>query len=357
MKLGRKLADEWLMDEQKVAPLCSLLAGAVALVAVERSMTTTPDGSVGQAPDAFISHSSQDKRLFVRPLIECLEEYGARVWYDEYSISVGDSLSAAIDKGLTAARMGVVVISPSFIDTAKKSGWTHYELRGIVSNSIGASGRRIVPVWLDVSLEDVRSWSPSMADLMAIDAGSKSVEEVGLEIMRVIAPERAGGLARLRALATFQATGAQTTMDPSSLIKSPALERRVPGHVPLRAMLVTEVLGDTGYSFSGDTEGFLENLSRDLHHEREMRVWEAIAVSYVSTSKVYDLDERKRKVLLNFLLRASMGSVHEPSIDILGQDVAAMAWDRYKELTPLIGGEAIIGEGGLLGFLNPAISQ
>jgi hypothetical protein len=74
------------------------------------------------------------------------------------------------------------VISPAFIETAVASGWTHYELRGLVSNSIGPHGRRIVPVWLDVTREEVLAWSPPIADLIAIDASGKGIEEIALEI-------------------------------------------------------------------------------------------------------------------------------------------------------------------------------
>jgi hypothetical protein len=36
--------------------------------------------------DAFISHASEDKDEFVRPLAGILKEYGFRVWYDEFEL-------------------------------------------------------------------------------------------------------------------------------------------------------------------------------------------------------------------------------------------------------------------------------
>jgi len=156
--------------------------------------------------EAFISHSSRDKNLFVRPLVECLADQGVDVWYDEYSMQPGDSLSASTDRGLAAARYGVVIISPAFIETALESGWTHYELRGIVSNSIGTLHRRIVPIWLDVTRDDVRRWSPALADLVAIVAHDKPVHAVALKIIEVIAPNKAGGLQRQRLLETWDRT-------------------------------------------------------------------------------------------------------------------------------------------------------
>ena len=50
--------------------------------------------------DVFISHASEDKEEFVRPLAHLLEERGFKVWYDEFTIKPGDRISASISKGL-----------------------------------------------------------------------------------------------------------------------------------------------------------------------------------------------------------------------------------------------------------------
>ena len=47
--------------------------------------------------DLFISHASEDKDDFVRPLAETLQGLGLKVWYDEFSMKVGDSLRRKID--------------------------------------------------------------------------------------------------------------------------------------------------------------------------------------------------------------------------------------------------------------------
>ncbi|MGN6399734.1 MAG: toll/interleukin-1 receptor domain-containing protein [Flavisolibacter sp.] len=47
--------------------------------------------------DAFISHASEDKRYFVRPLAQKLQEYGSKIWYDEFSLKPGVSLSRSIE--------------------------------------------------------------------------------------------------------------------------------------------------------------------------------------------------------------------------------------------------------------------
>lgn len=53
--------------------------------------------------DAFICHASEDKESFVRPLAKELRKKGLRVWYDEFTLKLGDSLRRSIDRGLARA--------------------------------------------------------------------------------------------------------------------------------------------------------------------------------------------------------------------------------------------------------------
>ncbi len=66
--------------------------------------------------DAFICHASEDKDVFVRPLAEKLRESHLEIWYDEFSLKVGDSLRESIDKGLSKCRFGIVILSPAFFN-------------------------------------------------------------------------------------------------------------------------------------------------------------------------------------------------------------------------------------------------
>ena len=43
--------------------------------------------------DLFISHASEDKDELVRPLAIELQKEGFSVWYDEFELTIGDSLS------------------------------------------------------------------------------------------------------------------------------------------------------------------------------------------------------------------------------------------------------------------------
>src|SRR5207244_2625660 len=108
---------------------------------------------------------SEDKDDFVRALAQGLEARGIKVWFDELTLSVGDSLRRSIDHGLAASRFGIVVISPSFLS----KDWPQRELDGLVAREIGGV-KVILPVWHNVTADVVRSYSPTLADRLAVSS-------------------------------------------------------------------------------------------------------------------------------------------------------------------------------------------
>ena len=71
-------------------------------------LNQTDSRTLSNAYDVFISHASEDKDVIVRPLAIIFERLSVRVWYDEFSLQLGDSLTTSIDKGLQESRYGVV---------------------------------------------------------------------------------------------------------------------------------------------------------------------------------------------------------------------------------------------------------
>ena len=116
---------------------------------------------LGKKWDVFISHASEDKD-FVRPLAEALHQSGLLVWYDELTLTVGDSLRMKIDEGLANSRFGIVVVSKPFF----AKNWPQRELDGLMSKEI-AGTKVILPVWHNISTEEVRNYSPMLSGLLA----------------------------------------------------------------------------------------------------------------------------------------------------------------------------------------------
>jgi hypothetical protein len=126
--------------------------------------------------DAFISHATEDKK-FVRPLAETLKENGFRVWYDEFELEIGDSLRESIDKGLVNSRYGIVVISQQFLS----KNWTQYELNSLVAKEIDGE-KVILPIWHNITKEQILSHSPMLADKVALSSAKLTVNEIAQKI-------------------------------------------------------------------------------------------------------------------------------------------------------------------------------
>jgi hypothetical protein len=135
--------------------------------------------------DVFISHASEDKAEVVRPLAEVLQSHGLEVWYDEFELKIGMSLRRTIDKGIASSRFGVVVMSKAFFG----KGWTNYELDGIVTRSVTAE-QTVLPIWHNVSKQEVMGYSPSLADKLARSTATHTVAEIAAEIADVIKSAR-----------------------------------------------------------------------------------------------------------------------------------------------------------------------
>lgn len=118
--------------------------------------------------DAFVVHASADKDVVARPLALALHELGLRVWYDEWTVTIGDSLRQKIDEGLRLSRYGVVILSPRFFDRH----WPQRELDGLVAKEVRGS-KVVLPVWHEVDHDEVAAHSPLLAGRVAgsTDAG------------------------------------------------------------------------------------------------------------------------------------------------------------------------------------------
>jgi len=114
--------------------------------------------------DVFICHASEDKESFVRPLAKTLRNANIKVWYDESSLSWGDSLTESISAGLARCSFGIVVFSPAFF--AKQ--WTKWELEGLQQRQMAEKRKVILPIYHNISSHDVLRHLPSLAGAVAI---------------------------------------------------------------------------------------------------------------------------------------------------------------------------------------------
>ncbi len=139
------------------------------------------EGTVA-AHDIFISHAYEDKDEVARPLAGLLLDRGLVVWYDEFSLTVGDSLRRTIDRGLASSRFGIVILSPDFF----RKEWTQAELDGLVAKQRSSGDKVLLPIWHRITKDDVLAHSPMLADLKALNTSVMTLAEVADEIGDVV---------------------------------------------------------------------------------------------------------------------------------------------------------------------------
>jgi hypothetical protein len=116
-------------------------------------------------PYAFICHAFVDKKAIARPLAERLRAEVGTIWYDEYSLRVGDSLRESIENGLKRSDRCVIILSKAFL---KNQGWAKREFDSIYTREIIERKKVILPVWVDVSRNNLYQYSPILADRVGV---------------------------------------------------------------------------------------------------------------------------------------------------------------------------------------------
>ncbi len=178
-KESKRLAEEkaaWKLDRDK-------LEAKLQDALLQTSDSVQENSSeIEERYDFFVSHASDDKEGFVRAFATELEDRGARVWYDEATLKVGDSLRRSIDRGLASSRFGVVVLSEAFF----RKEWPQRELDGLTALETADGENRILPIWHKVSKDEVASFSPVLADRLALNTSTKTIGEIADNLMELI---------------------------------------------------------------------------------------------------------------------------------------------------------------------------
>lgn len=123
--------------------------------------------------DIFISYASEDTE-YVDELGLALEKSDISIWRDKDSIVWGQSIRQSIDAGLSRSRFGIVILSSAYI----RKYWPNYELSGILNKESSTGRQMILPIWHNVTKDEIDSKSPSLADRLALDSRLNSTTEI-----------------------------------------------------------------------------------------------------------------------------------------------------------------------------------
>lgn len=126
--------------------------------------------------DVFISHATDDKLKFVNKLRNKIKIVTEKVWYDNDSISWGESLSAKIDNGLQNCEFGIIVLSPSFFN----SSWCDKELQGLYERQKKEGAKILLPIMYKTDIKKIAKKYSYLTDFLILDSKKYSIDEIAL---------------------------------------------------------------------------------------------------------------------------------------------------------------------------------
>ncbi|MCO5238356.1 MAG: toll/interleukin-1 receptor domain-containing protein [Chitinophagaceae bacterium] len=252
--------------------------------------------------DAFISQASEDKDTIVRELATALGKLHLKVWYDEFSLTVGDSLSKSIDEGLLKSNFGVIIISKDFL----RKKWTDYEYRSLLSKE--ENGKKIVlPIWHNITREEVKEFSLYLSDKVALDTSKHSVGQLSLRLLQVINPAIFDNLRRYLKFKEILKNGETVNVKRSDLkFQDKPLSKLTKQQI----IRVKAIQHGIGQNFDVSLENSIYNFELDLQPDREIQTYEIMNACYLEFIHKYKVESPiVKKDIAVLLLGFSIGQL------------------------------------------------
>jgi len=147
-----------------------------------RDINYAEERSREERPLAFISHAKSDSREFAIKLASALTRLGCPVWFDEYSMKVGDSLVESIEAGLKETDKCIFILSPDFL---ANEGWCRHEFKTASMKQVFKKRNIMLPVWHGVNADDVYQYSAILADTVGVQS-SLGEDQVAKKISEIL---------------------------------------------------------------------------------------------------------------------------------------------------------------------------
>lgn len=277
--------------------------------------------------DLFISHASEDKDAIVRPLATILERLSVRVWYDEFSLQLGDSLTASIDKGLQESRYGLVVLSKAFL--SKK--WPEYEYRSLMTREIDGE-RVILPLWYDVTKDDIKNFSLYLADIKPLPISRANFGKIVPAILKVVRPDIYQERRMQGVLRKAVAEGTHQMAKMSEIRRATTKQSKLTKQQFIRSKAVYYGIGR---HLKSNFDDYVDQYELDVVPERELQSWEIMNACYLEMLERHaDATVRDREDYFKVLVALSVGWSEIAGVQLSDgeiKELAALWKENYYE--------------------------
>lgn len=130
--------------------------------------------------DIFLCHAWDDRKGIATELHDLLESLGVSVWFSEKDVLLGSNLLREIDKGLAKSRVGIVLVTPSFLKRIAGEGIADKELSALLSTDL------LVPIVHDTTYEDLRDASPLLGSRSGLNTAEDPIENVAAKLAELV---------------------------------------------------------------------------------------------------------------------------------------------------------------------------
>lgn len=278
--------------------------------------------------DLFISHASEDKDEIVRPMVTILERLSVRVWYDEFSLQLGDSLTASIDKGLRQSRYGLLMLSKAFLG----KNWPDYEYRSLLTRQIDGESV-ILPLWYGVTKEEVKAYSLFLTDIKGLAVTRDNMNVVIPAIVKVVRPDIWLEVRMRSILRKAVDEGTLKVVERSDIKPQTERQSKLTKQQLIRSKAIYYGIG---MHLNRSFDDYVEQYELDFVPERELQSWEIMNACYLEMIERHgEATEADKKDYFRSLIAISIGmkSISNVQLDSSEIEELISLWkENYYEL-------------------------
>ncbi len=137
--------------------------------------------SIPDLRDIFLCHAWDDRKEAAKELHDLLEFQGVSVWFSEKDVYLGSSLLREIDKGLAKSRVGIVLVTPSFLSRVKGAGISDKELSALLARDL------LIPILHNTTYEQLREVSPLLGSRSGLSTLEESMTKIAAKLAELVA--------------------------------------------------------------------------------------------------------------------------------------------------------------------------
>jgi hypothetical protein len=130
--------------------------------------------------DVFLCHAWDDRKESALELNDLLVANGVSVWFSEKDIPLGTSFLREIDKGLAKSKIGLVLVTPSFLKRVQNEGVADKELSVLLARD------QLIPIVHNTTYDDLRNVSPLLGSRNGLDTQDDTMENIAKKLAELI---------------------------------------------------------------------------------------------------------------------------------------------------------------------------